>query len=202
MRANPYTEGGVRLQKVLAQAGVASRRASEQMIADGRVSVDGTVVRSQGVRVDPATQVIHVDGERLILDETKHIVLAVNKPIGTVSTMSDPEGRPSIADLIADYPERLYHVGRLDIDTSGLLLLTNDGELANRLTHPKYEIRKTYVARLHGDVKPGVKRKLRTVSSWRTAPSRLTPSASLTPTATSRPLRSSCTRAATVWCAA
>ena len=160
MRANPYTEGGVRLQKVLAQAGVASRRASEQMIADGRVSVDGTVVRSQGVRVDPATQVIHVDGERLILDETKHIVLAVNKPIGTVSTMSDPEGRPSIADLIADYPERLYHVGRLDIDTSGLLLLTNDGELANRLTHPKYEIRKTYVARLHGDVKPGVKRKL------------------------------------------
>ena len=100
----------MRLQKVLAQAGVASRRASEQMIADGRVSVDGTVVRSQGVRVDPATQVIHVDGERLILDETKHIVLAVNKPIGTVSTMSDPEGRPSIADLIADYPERLYHV--------------------------------------------------------------------------------------------
>ena len=148
MRANPYTEGGVRLQKVLAQAGVASRRASEQMIADGRVSVDGTVVRNQGVRVDPATQVIHVDGERLILDETKHIVLAVNK------------GRPTIADLIADYPERLYHVGRLDIDTSGLLLLTNDGELANRLTHPKYEIRKTYVARLHGEVKPGVKRTL------------------------------------------
>ena len=123
------------------------------------VNVDG-VVRTQGVRVDPATQVIHVDGERLILDETKHIVLAVNKPIGTVSTMSDPEGRPTIADLIADYPERLYHVGRLDIDTSGLLLLTNDGELANRLTHPSYEIRKTYVARLHGEVKPGVKRTL------------------------------------------
>ena len=160
LTANPYTEGGVRLQKVLAQAGVASRRASEQMIADGRVSVDGTVVRNQGVRVDPAKQVIHVDGERLILDETKHIVLAVNKPIGTVSTMSDPEGRPTIADLIADYSERLYHVGRLDIDTSGLLLLTNDGELANRLTHPKYEIRKTYVARLHGEVKPGVKRTL------------------------------------------
>lgn len=156
MRANPYTEGGVRLQKVLAQAGVASRRASEQMIADGRVSVDGQIVRTQGVRVDPANQVIHVDGERLILDETKHIVLALNKPIGTVSTMRDPEGRPSIAD----YPERLYHVGRLDIDTSGLLLLTNDGELANRLTHPSYEIRKTYVARLHGEVKPGVRRRL------------------------------------------
>ena len=87
-------------------------------------------------------------------------MLAVNKPIGTVSTMSDPEGRPTIADLIADYPERLYHVGRLDIDTSGLLLLTNDGELANRLTHPSYEIRKTYVARLHGEAKPGVRRRL------------------------------------------
>ena len=146
----------MRLQKVLAQAGVASRRASEQMIADGRVSVDGTVVRSQGVRVDPATQVIHVDGERLILDETKHIVLAVNKPIGTVSTMSDPEGRPSIADLIADYPERLYHVGRLDIDTSGLLLLTNDGELANRLTHPSYEVPKTYLVQVPGPMEPGV----------------------------------------------
>lgn len=152
MRANPYTEGGVRLQKVLAQAGVASRRASEQMIADGRVSVDGTVVRNQGVRVDPATQVIHVDGERLILDETKHIVLAVNKPIGTVSTMSDPEGRPTIADLIADYPERLYHVGRLDIDTSGLLLLTNDGELAHRLTSPRYHVEKEYLAAIDGTV--------------------------------------------------
>ena len=154
MRANPYTEGGVRLQKVLAQAGVASRRASEQMIADGRVSVDGTVVRNQGVRVDPATQVIHVDGERLILDETKHIVLAVNKPIGTVSTMSDPEGRPTIADLIADYPERLYHVGRLDIDTSGLLLLTNDGELTHRLLSPRYHVGKRYLARVDGDLSP------------------------------------------------
>ena len=152
MRANPYTEGGVRLQKVLAQAGVASRRASDQMIADGRVSVDGTVVRSQGVRVDPATQVIHVDGERLILDETKHIVLAVNKPIGTVSTMSDPEGRPSIADLIADYPERLYHVGRLDIDTSGLLLLTNDGALTHQLISPKYHVPKVYLAEINGTV--------------------------------------------------
>ena len=160
MRNDPYTEGGVRLQKVLSQAGVASRRAAEQMIADGRVAVDGRVVRSQGVRVDPDAQVIHVDGERLILDETKHIVLAINKPVGVVSTMSDPEGRPTLSDMIADYPERLYHVGRLDIDTSGLLLLTNDGELANRLTHPSYEVRKTYVARLHGEVKPGVKRRL------------------------------------------
>ncbi|QPK80466.1 rRNA pseudouridine synthase [Schaalia sp. ZJ405] len=160
MKNDPYVEGGIRLQKVLSQAGVASRRAAEYMIADGRVMVDGQVVRSQGVRVDPTRQVIHVDGERLIFDETKHIVLAINKPVGVVSTMSDPEGRPSIADMIADYPERLYHVGRLDIDTSGLLLLTNDGELANRLTHPSYEISKTYVARLHGEVKAGVKRRL------------------------------------------
>ncbi|MDC4233294.1 rRNA pseudouridine synthase [Actinomyces sp. B33] len=160
MRNDPYVEGGVRLQKVLSQAGVASRRAAEQMIADGRVTVDGRVVRSQGVRVDPQSQAIHVDGDRLILDEAKHVVLAVNKPVGVVSTMSDPEGRPTLADMIVDYPERLYHVGRLDIDTSGLLLLTNDGELANRLTHPSYEVRKTYVARLHGEVKPGVKRRL------------------------------------------
>ncbi|WP_022867817.1 pseudouridine synthase [Schaalia vaccimaxillae] len=160
MRNDPYKADGVRLQKVLSQAGVASRRAAEQMIADGRVTVDGQQVRAQGVRVDPQTQVIHVDGERLILDETKHIVLAINKPVGVVSTMSDPEGRPTLTDIIADYPERLYHVGRLDIDTSGLLLLTNDGELANRLTHPSYEVAKTYVARLHGEVKPGVKRRL------------------------------------------
>ncbi len=160
MRNDPYVEGGIRLQKVLSQAGVASRRAAEWMIEEGRVQVDGQVVRSQGLRVDPSRQVIHVDGERLIMDETKHIVLALNKPEGVVSTMSDPEGRPCLSDLLADYPERLYHVGRLDIDTSGLLLLTNDGELANRLTHPSWEVPKTYVARVHGDVKPGVRRRL------------------------------------------
>ena len=160
MRNDPYVEGGIRLQKALSQAGVASRRAAEQLIEDGRVQVDGQVVRSQGIRIDPTTQAVHVDGERVFFDETRHVVLAVNKPVGTVSTMSDPEGRPTLSDLIVDYPERLYHVGRLDIDTSGLLLLTNDGELANRLTHPSYEVPKTYVARLHGEVKPYVKRRL------------------------------------------
>lgn len=160
MRNDPYVEGGIRLQKALSQAGVASRRAAEEMIEDGRVQVDGKVIRSQGVRIDPTTQVVHVDGERIFFEETKHIVLAVNKPVGVVSTMSDPEGRPTLSDLIVDYPERLYHVGRLDIDTSGLLLLTNDGELANRLTHPSYEVSKTYVARLHGEVKPYVRRRL------------------------------------------
>ena len=160
MRNDPYIEGGIRLQKALSQAGIASRRAGEDMIADGRVQVDGQVVRSQGMRVDPTKQVIHVDGERVFFSDTKPIVLAINKPVGVVSTMSDPEGRPTLLDLIADYPERLYHVGRLDIDTSGLLLLTNDGELANRLTHPSYEVPKTYVARLHGEVKPYIRRML------------------------------------------
>ncbi len=160
MRNDPYVEGGIRLQKALSQAGVASRRAAEELIDQGRVQVDGQVVRNQGVRIDPTKQTVHVDGERVFFDEAKHVVLAVNKPVGTVSTMSDPEGRPTLSDLIVDYPERLYHVGRLDIDTSGLLLLTNDGELANRLTHPSYEVPKTYVARLHGEVKPYVKRKL------------------------------------------
>lgn len=162
MRNDPYVEGGIRLQKVLSQAGIASRRAAEQMIQDGRVSVDGRVVTALGMRVDPAAQTIHVDGDRVLLDEAAHVVLAVNKPVGMVSTMSDPEGRPTLADLVGGYPERLFHVGRLDIDTSGLLLLTNDGELANRLAHPSYEIPKTYVARVHGEVKGGVRRRLLT----------------------------------------
>lgn len=160
MRNDPHVPDGIRLQKVLAQAGVASRRASEELIEDGRVQVDGKVVRTLGLRVDPQRQVIHVDGERLILDEQRHIVLAVNKPVGVVSTMSDPEGRPTLSDLIVDRTDRLYHVGRLDIDTSGLILLTNDGELANRLMHPKYEVPKTYIARVHGEVKPGARRRL------------------------------------------
>jgi len=160
VRNDPYVSGGIRLQKVLSQAGIASRRAAEQMIQEGRVSVDGQVVTALGLRVDPDTQVIHVDGDRVIVDETKHVVLAINKPVGMVSTMNDPEGRPDLSDMVAGYPERLYHVGRLDIDTSGLLLLTNDGELDNRLTHPSSEIPKTYVARVHGEVRGGVRRKL------------------------------------------
>jgi len=160
VRNDPHVHDGIRLQKVLSQAGIASRRAAEEMISDGRVQVDGKVVRTLGIRVDPTRQVIHVDGDRVITDETKHVVLALNEPVGMVSTMDDPEGRPDLTDIVGDYPERLYHVGRLDIDTSGLLLLTNDGELANRLTHPSYEVPKTYVARVHGEVKPGVRRAL------------------------------------------
>ena len=160
MANDPHKEDGIRLQKIISQAGPASRRAAEDMILQGRVSVDGKVVRKLGTRVDPAKQVVRVDGERVEIDEKAHIVLALNKPVGMVSTMDDPDGRPCLSDLLADYPERLYHVGRLDVDTSGLLLLTNDGELANRLTHPSYGIEKTYVARVHGEVKPFVRRTL------------------------------------------
>ncbi|MFF0305775.1 pseudouridine synthase [Streptosporangium sp. NPDC004379] len=151
--------GGVRLQKVLAQAGVASRRACEEMIGEGRVTVDGQVVRRFGARVDPAKQVIHVDGKRLPTMPDL-VYLAINKPIGVVSTMADPEGRPSLADYVADRTERLFHVGRLDTETEGLILLTNDGELANRLTHPSYGVQKKYWAKVPGKIERDLGRRL------------------------------------------
>ncbi|MCK9793684.1 rRNA pseudouridine synthase [Isoptericola sp. 4D.3] len=144
-----HVADGVRLQKVLAQAGLGSRRKCEELIAEGHVEVDGVLVTELGVRVDPAKAVVHVDGMRVQLDASK-ITVALNKPLGVVSTMSDPEGRPTLADLVKDRPERLFHVGRLDADSEGLLLLTNDGELANRLAHPRYEIRKTYLVTVAG----------------------------------------------------
>ena len=157
---------GVRLQKVLARAGVASRRAAEEMIAAGRVSVDGKVVREQGRRVDPERAVVHVDGGRVVLrDDVVH--LALNKPFGMLSTMSDDQGRPCVGDLVAERAEllnragRLFHVGRLDADTEGLLLLTNDGELGHRLMHPSFEVPKTYLATVHGNVARDVGRRLR-----------------------------------------
>ncbi|AXK45063.1 pseudouridine synthase [Brachybacterium saurashtrense] len=141
-----HHEGGERLQKVLARAGFGSRRACEALISSGRVRVDGEVVLEQGVRIDPAAQVIHVDGRRLQLDDTK-LTVVLNKPRRVVSAMSDPEGRRDLTEFTAEYPQRLYHVGRLDYETEGLLLLTNDGELAHRLTHPRFEVDKTYVCR-------------------------------------------------------
>ena len=152
-------EAGVRLQKVLAQAGVASRRNAELLIEQGRVEVDGVVVTEFGVRVDPEVSVIRVDGER-IPPVSAHVYLVLNKPRGVVTTMSDPQGRPCIADFVQDRPERLFHIGRLDTDTEGLLLLTNHGEFAHRLAHPSYEVSKTYVAEVEGNVKPGVLRRL------------------------------------------
>ncbi|HEY8372816.1 MAG TPA: pseudouridine synthase [Pseudonocardiaceae bacterium] len=150
----------MRLQKVLAQAGVASRRASEELIAQGRVSVNGEVVTQQGRRVDPQTAVIHVDGMRVIVrDDVVH--LAFNKPRGVHTTMSDDRGRPCVGDYVAHRPERLFHVGRLDADTEGLLLLTNDGELAHRLMHPSYQVLKTYLAEVPGPIPRDLGRRLR-----------------------------------------
>jgi 23S rRNA pseudouridine2605 synthase len=152
---------GVRLQKVLASAGVGSRRACEVLIAAGRVEVDGKTVRTQGMRVDPARAVIKVDGMRVATAEAGLVHLALNKPRGVVSTMTDPEGRPNLGDYVEGRKERLFHVGRLDADTEGLILLTNDGELAHRLSHPSYEVPKTYVAEVPGPVAPGVGRRIR-----------------------------------------
>ncbi len=154
---------GIRLQKVLSQAGIASRRVAEKMIIDGRVEVDGQLVTELGARVDPDVSVIRVDGARVILDESL-VYLALNKPRGMHSTMSDDRGRPCIGDLIEHRVrgnKKLFHVGRLDADTEGLILLTNDGELAHRLMHPSYEIPKTYVATVDGAVPRGLGKKLR-----------------------------------------
>ncbi|MCW1249458.1 pseudouridine synthase [Acaricomes phytoseiuli] len=153
---------GVRLQKVMAAAGVASRRVCEEMILDGRVEVNGEIVTELGTRVDPATAAVAVDGIRLQLKENA-IYLAFNKPRGVVSTMDDPEGRKNISDFLKHQyaQERLFHVGRLDANTEGLLLLTNDGELANRLTHPRYEVPKTYLVQTRGPMEPGIGKAMR-----------------------------------------
>jgi len=151
---------GVRLQKVLAAAGLGSRRACEELIAAGRVSVDGKVVRGQGMRVDPRTAVVTVDGARINVREDL-VYLALNKPRGVLSTMSDPEGRPTVGDYVAERSQRLFHVGRLDAETEGLLLLTNDGDLAHRLTHPSFEVPKTYLADVPGPIPRSLGRRLR-----------------------------------------
>lgn len=151
---------GIRLQKVLAAAGLGSRRACEALIDEGRVSVDGMTVRELGTRIDPATAVVHVDGER-IPTAPGIVVLALNKPRGVVTTMADEHGRSCVGDFVAERPERLFHVGRLDADTEGLLLLTNDGELANRLVHPSHGVEKTYIATVEGRVSKAVLRSLR-----------------------------------------
>ncbi len=156
-------ETGVRLQKVLSQAGIASRRVAEKMIRDGRVEVDGVIITELGTRVDPAVSVIRVDGARISIDDTL-VHLAINKPRGMHSTMSDDRGRPCVGDLVEHRVRgnaKLFHVGRLDADTEGLLLLTNDGELAHRLMHPSYEVPKTYLATVMGAVPKGLGRKLR-----------------------------------------
>jgi 23S rRNA pseudouridine2605 synthase len=156
-------EEGIRLQKVLSQAGIASRRVAERMILDGRVEVDGRIVTEMGTRVDPKESDIRVDGARIRFDDTM-VYLAINKERGMHSTMSDEQGRPCVGDLV-EYRVRgnkkLFHVGRLDADTEGLLILTNDGELAHRLMHPSYEVPKTYLATVVGAVPRGLGKKLK-----------------------------------------
>ncbi|SDH21466.1 ribosomal large subunit pseudouridine synthase B [Leifsonia sp. 98AMF] len=144
---------GERLQKVMAAAGVASRRVSEDMIVAGRVTVNGKVVRELGTRVDPEVDQVAVDGTAVQLDTSRRYVM-LNKPVGVVSSMRDEQGRPDLSRFTADYPERLFNVGRLDAETSGLLILTNDGELAHVLAHPSFGVTKTYIARVRGVVTP------------------------------------------------
>ncbi len=150
---------GVRLQKLLAAAGVGSRRVCEQLITDGRVEVDGQVVTELGVRIN-ADQVVHVDGVRVTLDESR-VYLAFNQPLNVVTSMNDDLGRIDIGDYFGDRKERLFHVGRLDADTEGLLLLTNDGDLAHRRQHPKYGVLKTYLAQIRGPVPRDLGKRLR-----------------------------------------
>lgn len=139
----------IRLQKYLAQCGVASRRKAEELIAAGRVSVDGKTVRVMGMKINPQTQKVAFDGTPIALEQQKTYIL-LNKPKGYVTTLADPQGRPIVTDLIKDVDTRIFPVGRLDFDTEGALLLTNDGELAQKMQHPSFEVTKTYEAEVKG----------------------------------------------------
>ncbi|MER7907804.1 pseudouridine synthase [Streptomyces sp. NPDC095614] len=139
---------GERLQKILARAGMGSRRACEELIEQARVEVNGEIVLEQGMRVDPQKDEIKVDG--LTVATQSYLFFALNKPAGVVSTMGDPDGRQNLGDYVNNRETRLFHVGRLDTETEGIILLTNHGELAHRLTHPKYGVKKTYLAAIQG----------------------------------------------------
>lgn len=161
---SPFFGSGVlllpRLQKFLAEAGIASRRRCEEFIRAGRVRVNGRVVRQLGARVDPLHDRVEFDGRKVRLENKAYVILY--KPRGYVTTADDPQGRRKVTDLVADLPQRLFPVGRLDYDAEGLLLLTNDGELAHRLTHPRFNIPKTYLVTLDGIPRPDVLQKMAT----------------------------------------
>ncbi|MEV0611109.1 pseudouridine synthase [Polymorphospora rubra] len=165
------TRGPERLQKVLAAAGVGSRRACEDLIFRRRVTVDGRVAQL-GDKADPRVAEIRVDGERLITD-TRLVYLAMNKPRGVVSTMDDEKGRTALADFLDRVEERVYHVGRLDADSEGLLLLTNDGTLANKLMHPSYGVQKTYLCEVAGPVPKNLGKRLMAGVELSDGPARL-----------------------------
>lgn len=160
----------IRLQRVLSAAGIASRRVAEDLITAGRVSVDGTIVRTLGTRVDPSSARIEVDGERIgVRDDRQYLIM--NKPVGVITSARDPFGRQTVMD-VARARRRVYPVGRLDSDTSGLLVLTDDGELAHRLAHPRYGVRKVYLAKVAGQVTAAALRRLETVVHLEDGPAR------------------------------
>lgn len=150
-----------RLQKYLAMAGVGSRRYCETLISERRVMVNGQTVDKQGVKVDPAVDSIQVDGKSITMEE-EYVYIMLNKPSGYVTTVKDPQGRPTVLDLLQDVSVRLYPVGRLDYETEGLLLLTNDGEFAYRMTHPKFKMSKIYLATVQGQLSDEKIERLRT----------------------------------------
>lgn len=148
----------VRLQKAMAHAGVASRRVCEELISKGRVKVNGRVVTELGTRINPAVDQVTVNGTPIQFD-TSRVYLALNKPLGVVSSMNDEQGRPDLRQFVQDF-DRVFNVGRLDAETTGLILMTNDGDLAHQLAHPKFGVTKTYVARVKGIVTPGTVQQL------------------------------------------
>jgi 23S rRNA pseudouridine2605 synthase len=158
-KAHTTDNDGIRLQKLLAQAGFGSRRKCEEIIQEGRVEVDGELVTELGTRVDPTHQQIRVDGSRVRIDG-RHVTLALNKPKKVLSTMDDPKGRFTLSDIVGDKYDRIFHMGRLDYDSEGLILMTNDGELSQHVMHPKYEVEKTYIATLEGKIGGNVCRRL------------------------------------------
>ena len=141
----------LRLQKYLALCGVASRRNAEKLIINGHITVNGNLVTTMGLQVDESTDIVCVDGQHVIPEDEKHYI-AYNKPVGEVTTVSDPEGRATVMDKFRDYPVRLFPVGRLDYDSEGILLLSNDGEMMNRVLHPSFEIKKAYLVRVSNQV--------------------------------------------------
>lgn len=138
-----------RLQKIISAAGVASRRHAEKLITDGRVSVNNVVVTEQGVKADASKDIIRIDGKVISVEKTK-LYIALNKPAGFVTTLHDPQNRPTVVDLLSDVPERVYPVGRLDYDSRGLLLLTNDGDFAQKIQHPRFQKPKVYKVKIQG----------------------------------------------------
>ncbi len=182
MNSTQAQDGGERLARFLAHAGIASRRHAEELIASGRVQVNGITITRQGVRIDPEHDTVLVDGKP-VQAPSKHVYLLLHKPVGYVTTMRDPQGRPTVLDLLPAELRalRVYPIGRLDIETSGLLLLTNDGDFAQRLTHPRYSMEKHYQALVQGLPSESVLARLRsgvTIAegngrSYTTAPARV-----------------------------